>query len=131
MSNKNENENEVKVGDKVVMNQDYCHDGGILRGEIGKVERILLSSSKIYKVKFEGKKGIGLFRGRFDLAPDQPATPKPPEEKPVKKPVKKGIRITVREVKPDVFEIVDFTAWLGKISPLNTAKVILLSVLSV
>ena len=94
----------AKVGDKIIMNQDFKGlDYTAYKGDIG---YIYDSLDLFYALEFPGKGSICALRERFDLAPDQPANNKPPE----KKSVKKGIRITVREVRPDVFEIIDFTA---------------------
>jgi hypothetical protein len=159
----------IKVGDKVIMNHDYPGCAHFCKGEIGKVKRLPQHGSLIYRVKFKGRKAIGMSRHHFDLAPDQPAEKKPTtkfkvgdrvvntsyyfkglpkgeigivmafptytvkfkekkeirmdqerldlvtgqqatKERSGRGTVKRGIRITAREVKPDVFEIVDFTA---------------------
>lgn len=110
MSKKNEaKKNEAKVGDMVVMNQDYEQAS---RGDIGEVLYIF-GDNDICEIKIQGKDPFIAFRERFDLAPDQYATSK--QQK--KEPVKRGIRITAREVEPDVFEIVDFAALSWEYSP--------------
>jgi len=115
MSKKNEaKKSEAKVGDMVVMNQHYVPAS---KGDVGKVLRIF-GDGDIYKIKIQGKHPFITKSERFDLvglAPGQPVITKPPE----KKPGKKGIRITVREVKPDVFGIVDFTALDYRFLPLE------------
>lgn len=123
--------NEIKVGDKVILNQDHSYSFGVIpRGAKGKVKGCPGDlTSAIYTVKFKGMKKVMLYGHRFDLIPHArknstaPAplcdavSPEPIKEIPARKeipaekePVKRGIRIKVREVKPDVFVIVDFTA---------------------
>jgi co-chaperonin GroES (HSP10) len=108
-------DNEIKVGDKVIMNQDYrelAKKG--YKGEVVSI-RDFLSLPFLYQIKLKKKfrlSPLWIPSKRFNVVPAKgsPAA-KPVNEAPVNEaPVKKGIRITVREVKRDVFEIVDFTA---------------------
>lgn len=101
--------NKAKVGDKIIMNQNYVTDDWVAsKGDSGKVLCIDDDNDtrSLYTLEITGKGSVCVLGERFDLIPDQPATTKPPE----KKPVEKGIRITVKEVEPNVLEIVDFTA---------------------